>query len=457
MAATVGQECSAGCGSSTRATSVGRVIGRRVVGSRVGSDVVDRRVLDRRVLDGRVVSGRRGLDLGRRLGVGGELGRQRRSAAAGRRGRAPGSAPAAVRRRGGRRSSVRDRASASRRRQARSPITSSGPSERLSVRVARTSQTATQIMAMPTTTRRPASTIVVEPVEPRRGGAPDTSALIMPGSALVGRTPDGRAAADDVADAARRRRAGTRPPAPQRRRQRAGVAAAAAQHDGRRRRIARCSAATSSGDSDAAGRCGSMPAHHSTSSTSMLPSPATARWSSSTAFTGARRPGQRRRQLARASASARRARARPASGSSQTRPSRRGSWKRSRLPSSRPHDPAVPAGVVVARRRTPGGRGRRATSSRSSRPVMPKCSPSVGPSVSTRAPCPAGRTASIVAPATASSTPAADDERVGALDGHAPTADERPRRAPRQLDLEDLRHGPSLGILGCRHVDPAGS
>ena len=96
----------------------------------------------------------------------------------------------------------------------RSPITSSGPSERLSVRVARTSQTAVQIMAMPMTTRRLASTIVVDPVEPRRGGAPDTSALIMPGSALVGRAPDRRASADHVATQLGHRRAGTRPPAP---------------------------------------------------------------------------------------------------------------------------------------------------------------------------------------------------------------------------------------------------
>ncbi len=41
-----------------------------------------------------------------------------------------------------------------------------------------------------------------------------------------------------------------------------------------------------------------------------------------------------------------------------------------------------------------------------------------------------------------------DDERIGALDGHQAPPDEIGGHAPRQLDLEDLRHGPSLGILG---------
>ena len=195
MAATVGQECSAGCGSSTRDTS-------SVASSPAGRRQPCRAPCRRRrrpVVDGRVVRGRGGLDLGRRA-------RRRRPAppaawpsAAGRRGRGPGSVPVAARPPG-----APHRACGTGRRRRggatqRSPITSSGPSERLSVRVARTSQTAVQIMAMPTTTRRLASTIVVDPVEPRRGGAPDTSALIMPGSALVGRAPDRRASADDVA------------------------------------------------------------------------------------------------------------------------------------------------------------------------------------------------------------------------------------------------------------------
>ena len=41
-----------------------------------------------------------------------------------------------------------------------------------------------------------------------------------------------------------------------------------------------------------------------------------------------------------------------------------------------------------------------------------------------------------------------DDERVGALDGEHPAADERHGGAPGELDLEDLRHRPSLPDAG---------
>ena len=43
---------------------------------------------------------------------------------------------------------------------------------------------------------RAASTKVVEPVEPRRGGAAGTAPVILPGSALVDRAPHGRAASE---------------------------------------------------------------------------------------------------------------------------------------------------------------------------------------------------------------------------------------------------------------------
>ena len=254
---------------------------------------------------------------------------------------------------------ARPRASASRRRHERSPITSSGPSERLSVRVARTSHTAVQIIAMPTTTRMLASTIVVEPVEPRRGGAPDTSARSWQVQRWWARAPDRRAPADDVAPqlgavarAHARRRAA-------RRRQRAGVAAAAPQHHRQpapdrpaAARRPRRRSATRPGGGD---RCRptTAPRRRACCRARRRPPGRAARPSAAPA---ARRSAAAswRRVSVRASGP------RPStSGSSQTRPSRRGSWNRSRLPSSRRDDPAIPAGVVARRRRTRAARSRR--------------------------------------------------------------------------------------------------
>ena len=195
--------------------------------------------------------------------------------------------------------------------------------------------------------RRPrgrlASTIVVDPVEPRRGGAADTSALIMPGSALVGRAPDGRAPADDVP---------------------AQLAAVAWAHPTGARESAtacRCGcrrAAASRASGGGSIRCNSddlVGRQRSSRSVRVDAGPPQHLVDEHVAETGHRRlveqhrlhrrppTLQRRHQLARVSGSGRPARGRPSSGSSQIRPNRRGSWKRSRVPSSRAHDPAVPA------------------------------------------------------------------------------------------------------------------
>ena len=185
-------------------------------------------------------------------------------------------------------------------------------------------------------------------------GAADTAPPIMPGSALVGRTPDRRAPADDVAPQLARRRAGTCPPAPQRRRQRAGVAAAAPQHHraagGGWRAAAR---RPRRAPATPAGRCGSRPAHHSTSSTSMLPRPATARLVEQHGLQ--RRPpaGQRGGQLgARVSVSAS-GPSRSSVGLQPHPPEPPGVVEPQPAAVVEAHDPAVPAGVVAVRRRTP--------------------------------------------------------------------------------------------------------
>ena len=144
-----------------------------------------------------------------------------------------------------------------------------------------------------------------------------------------------------------------------------------------------------------AGRCGSSPAHHSTSSTSMLPSPAIAPLVEQHGLQRRPPPGERGRQLGARAASARRDRAARRPAPASTRPSRRGSWRRSRLPSSsattqRSHRSSSLAGAV----RQP--LDRRPSPSRSSRPVMPKWIPSADRRCARRAACRAGRSPSIV-------------------------------------------------------------
>ena len=162
-------------------------------------------------------------------------------------------------------------------------------------------------------------------LEARRGPVPTRSAL-------VDRARVGGAAADG----ARRSTAPSRGQwrsAP--RVQVAGVRAAAPAEDPQRVRIARCKSLRSLGVESTGwpGRARCPPAT-ALSSTRRLPRPGDARWSMSTALTGARRR-RARRELCAASASNASGPSRSSSGSSSTAPSRRGSRSMRAPPSAK--------------------------------------------------------------------------------------------------------------------------
>ena len=104
---------------------------------------------------------------------------------------------------------------------------------------------------------------------------------------------------------------------------------------------------TSRSSRPGAGRAGSIPARNSTSSTSMLPSPATFVWSSSTALTA--RSSRATAQLTGRDPE-RVGPSRSSSGSSSTPPSRRGSFIRSTPAAGEAQHEPVPLGPAVVRR-----------------------------------------------------------------------------------------------------------
>lgn len=167
----------------------------------------------------------------------------------------------------------------------------------------------------------------------------------------------------------------------------------------------RWSRRTSAGESEPAGRAGSSPARYRTSSAVRLPTPANRDWSISRTFRGAALAARMRRRPAVVTAPASTPR-RDSAGSSTTPPSRRGSRTRRSPPSAkriwtRSHASSS-LGLEYSRWSTP------AAPSTSSRPVMPKRSPRVGPpSVSSRSSLPIRRAVVKVRPSSASASSSA--------------------------------------------------
>ena len=138
-----------------------------------------------------------------------------------------------------------------------------------------------------------------------------------------------------------------------------------------------------------AGR-GRGPARQRISSASRLPTPATRLWSSSQALSGRPAGGQARRGARRPRRRARRCRAGPSAGSSSTPPSRRGidhlAGRRRRRSAGRTAPRPGRSRPLEYSSRSIGP-----VPSTSSRPVIPKRRPSVGPSVSSSSSLPMRR------------------------------------------------------------------
>ena len=338
------------------------------------------------------------------------------------------------------------------------PSTSSGPSAGTSVRVALTSHTAAPIITRPSATSSAASTNVVEPVEPRRGGAAGTARRSCQvqrwwaGHQMVVRPPTTvRWSGGAVA--------GARPAGGAHgRRQRAGVTAAAAQHHGEpaadRRAAGRRPRRPPASAPDAAGRARptTAPRRRACCRARRPRSGRAGRPSAAPGAAPARPPARARRQRQRVGPERVEVRVQPdppeAGGG-------RGTAAASRRPGRRPSGPSARR---RCRRRRPGARSPASRRRAAAAPSCRSAARSTARRCAGRAPCRGARDRRSCCPASASSTPARDHERVGPLHGDEAPADEVGGGPPGQLDLQDLRHRPSLAAADAkigRHVERA--
>ncbi len=174
---------------------------------------------------------------------------------------------------------------------------------------------------------------------------------------------------------------------------------------------------TASSGSSPAVRAGSRPARHSVSSTSRFPRPAIRRWSSRRAFSAVREPSSAPASSA-AVTEAASGPSRPCPGRAPGRPGDGDPRMRTSVPSVEGEDEAVPS---PDRRRVPpySSRAMSAPPSTSSRPVIPKRRPMVGPSVPSSSSLPI-RSVALDGQAAELGAPPRPGRRGGARAGRAP-------------------------------------
>ncbi len=213
---------------------------------------------------------------------------------------------------------------------------------------------------------------------------------------------------------------------------------------GRRRRIAVANASSSAVSSAPAGRCGSMPAHQSTSSTQHVPQPGHGCLVEQGGLDGRSSPAERGPQTLGSHPIHVDTERLTRSGSRLIRPRRRGSLKRIAGTTDEPANTTRRSQAGSSRPDEYCSRSIGATASTTSRPVIPKCRPMVGPSVST--------STHLAGPTRRDDR--RPDHRVGEALGTDPRIDPyvRDRATDGRLD----RPAPDLGFEALRHGSATG-